>query len=148
MISGIRITTVLALAGMTACDTSDGPADANLLESPGQPRVVFLTLNEAPNAVMEALLDAPIVRDEAGCLRHATEDYTLIWPVGYTLVREPNALVVRDADGVGRIGERFTLGGGVLLFLHDGLTMTAEARALAASECPGQYWLVGTPVRQ
>ena len=143
--SGKRIRLVsyaVALATGLACDAPAGPA--SLLQISGSV-VVFLTQTEIPSAMMDALLEQPVARDHAGCLRAPPDNHTIIWPKGFTLDPAGGTLIVRDSSGrsIGRIGEPFKLGGGEVASLHDGIALSDADRELAHTRCPGRYWIVG-----
>lgn len=63
--------------------------------------------SEAPDAVMDALFEGRVTRDDDGCLRLDTPDaHTVVWPFGFSLAARDGKLVVQDAGGavVGRVG--------------------------------------------
>lgn len=108
--------------------------------------VVFLVQEVAPNAIMDALYVGEVSVDDAGCLRLAAPDYhTVVWPLGFTLEESGDALRVLDGAGAeaGRIGGTFRLGGGEVVVLHEGVGLSAAARANATALCPGRFWIVG-----
>ena len=138
-----------ALAVLAACSSADvqGPSE-------GPPRIVdavddvlFLTQSAAPSAAMDALFEGRVDRDAAGCLRLDLDDrHTVIWPAGFTVAETAGGeLRILDGDGreVGRVGERFRLGGGEVTTLHEGIPMTEADRRAALERCPGRYWIVG-----
>lgn len=137
----------LALAALAACSSTDlqGPGDTPSLVD-GED-VLFLTQSASPQAVMDALFEGRVARDDAGCLRlDLPGEHTVIWPNGFTLAEAADgSLRVLDADGreVGRVGGRFRLGGGEVATLHEGIPMTEEDRREARERCPGRYWIVG-----
>jgi len=107
---------------------------------------VVLTQSVVPEVTMGALFQGDVTLDEAGCMRLAGSDaHTVIWPVGYGVRSEGSDRVVHDDQGapVGVIGGSFSLGGGEVPQLSDALGFSDEDRALAASECPGRFWIAG-----
>lgn len=135
-----------ALLLLGGCSSSGDGGPAAPLLSVLLDETVFLAQSEAPDAVMEALFEGRVKRDDDGCLRLDTPDaHTVVWPFGFSLVTVGGELVVRDAEGdaVGAIGGRFRLGGGEVASLHDGIALAPEDRDRAESLCPGRYWIVG-----
>jgi hypothetical protein len=107
---------------------------------------VFLVQKVTPLIVMDALFEGRVRADAQGCIRlESVDDATVVWPAGFRLVRDGTDLEIRDADDrpVGRLGDRFRLGGGEVAELHDGLGLDPAVRQLAANGCPGRFWIVG-----
>lgn len=108
---------------------------------------VFLTQATPPGAVMEALYEGRVYRDEQGCLRLETMSgmgHTAVWPYGFTLETRGGASHVVDPRrrSIGRVGGSFRFGGGEVPSA-EWADLTTEQRALAQSRCPGRYWVVG-----
>jgi hypothetical protein len=130
-----------ACAGEPAADSGTDPA-----LSAGGADLVFLALDRDPVAVMEALYTGTVTLDAAGCLRLDGPDAaTVVWPHGFSADATAAAIAIRDAGGrvVGRVGEDFALGGGIVPSLHEGIPMRSSDRALGEDACPGDYWIVG-----
>lgn len=107
---------------------------------------MVLTQNVVPQVTMDALFEGDVTLDGAGCIRLASGDApTVIWPVGYGVRSEGSDRVVHDDQGarVGVIGGSFSLDGGEVPQLSDALGFSDDDRALAASQCPGGFWIVG-----
>lgn len=145
-----RALALLALPLTGAC--SSDAASPTLPDPPAglqvtvQEDVVVLTQNVVPEVTMEALFDGDVILDEAGCMRLATDGaHTVIWPVDYGVRSEGSDRIVHDDQGnpVGVIGGSFTVSGGEVSGLSDALGFTDADRALAASQCPGGFWIVG-----
>lgn len=137
---------VLALLLLGGCSPSGDGGPSAPLPSVLLDETLFLAQSEAPDAVMDALFEGRVTRDDDGCLRLDTPDaHTVVWPLGFSLTADDGELVVRDAggDAVGRVGGPFRLGGGEVASLHDGIAMTPEDRQDARASCPGRYWIVG-----
>lgn len=137
---------LVALLLLGGCSSSGDGGPSAPLPSVLLDETVFLAQSEAPDAVMEALFEGRVARDDDGCLRLDTPDaHTVVWPFGFSLTADDGELVVRDAggDAVGAIGSRFRLGGGEVAALHDGIALAPEDRDRAESLCPGRYWIVG-----
>lgn len=143
-----RPATVLVVLACASCDGS--PTS----ETQPRPRlhlqdaahVVFMTQNVVPAATMDALFQGRVVADRAGCLRLDSPDPpTVVWPHGYRVRVGPDGVRILDRDGhtVGSVGKRFSLGGGEVPALADGMGFTEADRELAESRCPGRYWIVG-----
>ena len=130
-----------AVGALAACDPAkEGPA--GLQQRSDSDRVLFITQNEVPNAVMEALFVGRVTVDHEGCVRLASADpATVIWPHQFTL----DGTTVRDHYGaaIGHIGGEFRLGGGEIGSLHSGIKLSSADRALALDRCPGRFWIVG-----
>jgi hypothetical protein len=128
---------------LAACSAGDiGPALAGN-DNPGG--AVFLAQNQPAETVMEALFQGTVVQDEQGCLRlGGGHPATVIWPYGFKLEARVGGVYVEDASGrtVGRVGGSFSFGGGNIN-THEHASLTARDHALAASRCPGTFWLVG-----
>ena len=109
--------------------------------------VLFLSRTEPENLVMDALFEGTVTLDEAGCIRlETTADYgvTAVWPHGYTLEQESGSFRVLDEAGqaVGTLGDEFSLGGGEVDQLHEGIGFTPEDQQLANDRCEGKFWIV------
>lgn len=116
----------------------------HLLEITIQDDLIFLTQNHRPSAAMEALFTGPVVADDAGCLRLASEEgATVVWPKGYTLDTSGDAPRVLDEEGAsaGALGEEFVFTGGKVPALIASMGFTDKDRERAEA-CPGRYWLV------
>lgn len=90
----------------------------------------------------DALFEGPVIADDTGCLRWDDEEGpTVVWPFGFTGEATTEGISILDADGteVGRVGESFSLGGGIAPEL---LRASQEDRDLAAELCPGDYLIV------
>jgi hypothetical protein len=109
--------------------------------------VVFLTETAPATFHMEALYKGNVVADAAGCLRLAGtgDQHTVVWPFGFELRPHNSGANVVDAQGrvIGEIGGAFTVGGGEVPALHDGIALSEEQKAVAREKCPGRYWIVG-----
>jgi hypothetical protein len=140
----IRAAACAAALALAACSATEGEAPA-LTGNENPDATVFLTQNQPPQAVMEALFEGVVVRDAQGCLRLGSDaGATVIWPYRFALQSRSDGLYVKDAGGrtVGRIGGSFRFGGGNIgAYSHAGLSAGDQARA--ASRCPGTFWLVG-----
>lgn len=138
----LACTVVLALAACAATEDT-GPG---LTASENPDATVFLAQNVAPDAVMEALYEGRINRDEQGCLRVEAEGgAVVIWPYRFGLEARDDGTYVRDAQGrrIGRIGGHFRTGGGFVPSLSH-VPLSDADRALAESRCPAAYyWIVG-----
>lgn len=146
-LSAVPVAVAVLAAFLLASCSPGGDADPTTLSRSGdRDDAVFLTLDATPDAWMDALYEGPVRWDAAGCLRLESSDrHTVVWPVGFDLVRRGGQLRVVDAEGreVGQIGGTFRLTGGEVPSLHDGVPMSAETRAEAERRCPGRYWIVG-----
>lgn len=121
-----------------------GCAPEHLLDITIQDDLIFLTQNRRPSAAMEALFTGPVVADDAGCLRLASEEGpTVVWPEGYTLDTSGDVPRVLDEDGApaGAFNEELVLAGGEVPTLRTSMGFTDEDRERAEA-CPGRYWLV------
>lgn len=103
---------------------------------------------DGEQVTMQALLSGQL-RLVDDCLRvYAGEDDETgllpIWPAGYALEAEGDALLILDETGVivARVGEQVELGGGPL---SD--EAAAEVVDQLPEQCPGPYWLVGEILR-
>lgn len=137
---------LIAAFAIAACAPSGDEGPVSFVRTGNGQETVFLTQNVVPVAVMDALFEGRVVRDEAGCLRLDSPDpATVVWPKGFTLEVAGETLRVRDAAGgvLGRIGEAFRLGGGEVPSLHPGIGMSEADRARAENTCPGRFWIVG-----
>lgn len=109
--------------------------------------VLFLTETVPAALHMQALYKGNVIADAAGCLRLAGtgEQHTVVWPFGFELRRRKGVATVVDPNGrvIGEIGGAFTLGGGEIPTLHDGIPLSDAQRAQARERCPGRYWIVG-----
>lgn len=144
--AGERIRRAAVLGAVVAGAGCAASEDPTALLRTGGTETVFLVQSEVPDAVMDALFQGIVVRDDAGCLRLDTEARpTAVWPAGFSLVAASGGLTVRDAQGaeVGRIGGAFRLGGGNVPDLHDGLPISDATREIGRTRCPGTYWIVG-----
>jgi hypothetical protein len=142
---------LVAAFAIAGCAPSADEGPVSFVRTGNGQETVFLTQNVVPVAVMTALFDGRVVRDEAGCLRFDSPDpATVVWPKGFTLEVAGEILRVRDAAGavLGRIGEGFRLGGGEVPSLHPGVGMSNADRARAESTCPGRFWIVGDVLRR
>lgn len=145
---------LLALVAITAgaCSWITDPGSraslqSDALEARLDDGIVFLGMRVAHEASMSALFQGPVVTDDAGCLRLDSQDrHTVVWPFGYDFEVVGGAVRILDDEGalVGEVGESFSLGGGEVTSLHDGLGFTDADRELAETHCPGRYWIVGT----
>lgn len=146
---------VVALGlGAAACSTGPAAVDdgdphverAVALEVRHEGGIFLLTQVLDPADAMEALYRGQVVVDDGGCIRLSGtgEPITAVWPKGFTARPTIEGPEIMDADGqrVGRVGEHFTFGGGVVPFLHEGLGFTEADQALAVSRCPGTFWIV------
>jgi hypothetical protein len=134
---------ILTGALMGCSRDAAGPADYSVLDD--GTATYFLTLPVVPNAVMEALYQGRVLKDERGCLRlQQPDDATVVWPFGFTLEVRKGQEWVLDATGkdVGKISGTFRFGGGEVPFLHEGLGFTAAANAQIQAKCPGRFWIV------
>lgn len=136
-----------ALLALAAGCSPTGGADPRLNEADDPAGTLFLTQASPAGAVMEALFEGRVIRDEQGCLRLETgggERHTVVWPHGFTLRSRAGALYVHDAEGreIGRVGGPFRFGGGEVPSA-EWLDLSAEQRAQAQTRCPGRYWVVG-----
>lgn len=141
---GAALLGLVALAPACTTGTGDGP---NLDAAEDPSRTVFLTQATPPGAVMEALFEGRVYRDEQGCLRlemQGNERHTAVWPYGFALESRDGELYVKDAQGrsIGQVGGQFRFGGGEVPGAES-LDVSEEKRALARSRCPGRYWVVG-----
>ena len=138
-VRGFRLPATLAAAlALSACASG-------LVEVADEDGTVFLVQNVVPNAVMDALFQGRVVRDQAGCLRLESPDpATVVWPKGFTLALQGGTLSVRDGSGreLGEIGGSFRLGGGEVV-MHEGVPLSATDRERASRLCPGRFWIVG-----
>lgn len=145
----------LAAVALAACSGADRagarlPATDSAGAEGGVPAAdsaatVFLVQTAPPEAMMEALYEGRVVRDERGCLRtEGDSPATVVWPFGFTLEESGADLRVKDASGrvLGRIGERFRFGGGQVPSNGYGF-LPEPARTTAATRCPGDVWIVG-----
>ncbi len=117
-------------------------------QEPGE--VIFLVQNATPDAVMGALFQGRVIKDDHGCLRlESADQHTVIWPNGFTLEGVGAELRVLDGtrNEVGRIGGSFRLGGGEVPVLHGGVPVSPDDRQRAIESCPGRYWIVGSVPR-
>lgn len=144
------VLTVLALtAGGCSSLTDLDPLSigADTIEARIGAGIVFISMKISPDASMSALFEGPVLADEDGCLRLDSPDaHTVVWPKGYDFDVAGGTIRILDAEGavVGRVGEDFSLGGGEVTSLHEGLGFTDADRELAETHCPGRYWIVGT----
>lgn len=133
-----KIVVSLGALLLLGCATENSPPDD------GSP--LFLALKDRPAMFMDALFDGTVTVDGEGCIRLGLEPdrHTVIWPFRATLTQQGTELVVRDEGGVelGRIGERFRLGGGEIAALQAGLVQSGGHEAAALARCPGRYWIV------
>jgi hypothetical protein len=145
--AGARLACTVCIA-LAACSPSKGTGPA-LTGNENPDATVFLAQDVPPTAVMEALYQGRVNRDEQGCLRVESEGgATVIWPYGFTLESRGGGLFVNDANGrtVGRVGGEFRMGGG---FVHSArhVHLSARDRTLAETRCAGtSYWVVGEMV--
>ena len=140
--SDFRFSLILLLL-VVSCTQRAGDGPAGLLI---EDDVVFVTQSVVPDAVMQALFEGRVVRDEAGCLRlDSVDDATVVWPKDHRLDRRNGGFAVLDPAGrvIGLIGGAFRLGGGEVPTLHDGILVSAADRERAQSRCPGRFWIVG-----
>lgn len=142
---------LVAALAIVGCAPSADEGPVSFVRTGNGQETVFLTQNVVPVAVMDALFEGRVVRDEAGCLRLDSADpATVVWPKGFTLEVAGESLRVREAAGgvLGRIGEAFRLGGGEVPSLHPGIGMSNADRARAENTCPGRFWIVGDVFRR
>ncbi len=140
---------VLIVAAIASCSPT-GDADPLALRNQEPSEVVFLFQNATPDAVMQALFQGRVITDDRGCLRlESTDRHTVVWPKGFTLEGVGAELRVLDGTGteVGQIGGSFSLGGGEVPFLHEGVPVSPADRQRAHESCPGRYWIVGDVLR-
>jgi hypothetical protein len=142
--AGARLACI-ALVALAACSPDDGTGP-DLTGNENPDATVFVAQNEPPQAVMDALYQGTVNRDEQGCLRVNGEGgATVIWPYGFRLVAHAGGLYVKHPAGriIGRIGGDFRMGGGFVpsaSYAH----LSAADRALLESRCPSTYyWVVG-----
>ncbi|HEY0152498.1 MAG TPA: hypothetical protein VGB92_10900 [Longimicrobium sp.] len=137
----------LALAGIAvlvaaACSAED-PITPRITRADDPSSTVFLAQAQPAGYTMDALYAGAVKRDEEGCLRLNT-GHTVVWPNGFSLVASDGGLDVEAPGGraVGRVGGGFRFGGGEVPSAdYTGLT-PADAE-VAATRCPGLYWVVG-----
>lgn len=147
--------TVVALAALAAaaCSSPSSSLDGDLLlEEADQVAALdgegihLLVQVKDLEAYPSALYRGRLEMDAGGCVRLAesTGQTTVLWPKGFSGRAVSGGIEIRDERGavVGRTGQRFRMAGGGLPFLHEGIGFTAADQALAASRCPGAFWLV------
>ncbi|MBW3554841.1 MAG: hypothetical protein KY466_15115 [Gemmatimonadetes bacterium] len=109
--------------------------------------VVLLTMKFVPEVSMQALYEGRVTADDGGCLRLDTNDrHTVVWPKGYGVESANGGFQIVDDAGavIGPVGGEFSIPGGEVSSLHDGLGFTEADRALAEAHCPGKFWIMGT----
>ncbi|MFZ6030992.1 MAG: hypothetical protein ACOYYS_25065 [Chloroflexota bacterium] len=130
---------VLVILLLTACQgtsTQTEPVDTS--------EPVFPVQREAQADTMGALLVGELVLVD-NCLRAQSDDgadYLPIWPQGFSLRGEGQALQIVGADNqaIASIGDTLQIGGGEIpAETADSLTV-----APVTDRCSGPYWLVGT----
>lgn len=138
---------LLALLPLAAaCGTDPGP-DPNLTGNENPDGVVFLAQNQPATVHMQALYEGLVTRDAEGCLRlrghEGRAGATVIWPYGTKLQGRGAELLVISPSGreIGRIGGKFTMGGGNSS--DRAASLTEADRALARQRCPGEFWIAG-----
>lgn len=147
LVAALGLGAAACSSGPSALDDGDPQVErAVALEVRHEAGIVLLTQVLDPTEAMEALYQDRVVIDDAGCIRlsEAGEPITAVWPKGFTARPTIEGPEIMDADGelVGRVGEHFTFGGGVVPFLHEGFGFTESDQALAVSRCPGAFWIV------
>ena len=133
---------LIAVSGLAACTSPNGPADPALRANGGQPLPLLFARAEEPNGYMEALFTGRVLADAAGCLRLDGTGATVIWPRGYHLRPTPTGAEIVNGRGemAGAVGGSFRLGGGEVTSLEHVALAPADAERAAAS-CPGRYWI-------
>lgn len=148
MDSIMRLASICALAALSMGCSAESVGDATPspnLQIREYGGIAFITQNVVQTVHMDALFRGTVVSDQQGCLRlDDAGAATVVWPQGFTAAIEDGALVVRDRDGaeVGRVGGAFSLGGGEVPALSDGMGFTVQDRLVAEARCPGLYWIV------
>jgi hypothetical protein len=136
-----------ALLLLLVAGCSDGvttPADYSLIFLEGDTYFVRQPVN--PGAVMEALFQGKVIKDEGGCLRlQAPDDATVVWPYRSALDVRGDGQWIVGADGrdLGKIGGDFRFGGGEVPYLHEGLGFHEPSITEIMDRCPGRFWIVG-----
>lgn len=143
----LALVTIALGACSSLTDVDPLAIEADTIEARIGSGVVFISMKVSATDAMSALFEGAVLADEEGCLRLDSVDrHTVVWPHGYGFDAGGGTVRILDADGglVGRVGEDFSLGGGEVTSLHDGLGFTQADRDLAEEHCPGRYWIVGT----
>lgn len=139
------------MAAFTAAACSSDPVEAPLddllhvQEVGDEPEGLIMTRGAPTDIGMTGLFEGAMIADDAGCLRWQDEEGpTVVWPYGFSGEVTVEDLSILDADGdeVGRVGDEFSLGGGIIPELPEPLGFTQGDRDLAAELCPGDYLLV------
>ncbi|MFZ6030990.1 MAG: hypothetical protein ACOYYS_25055 [Chloroflexota bacterium] len=133
---------VLSLVLLMACQGASSNAAETERAKAGEP--VFPVQREAQADTMGALLVGELALVD-NCLRAQNDegaDYLPIWPHGFSVRGEGQALQIVDADNqaIAGVGDTLQIGGGEIpAETADSLTV-----APVTDRCSGPYWLVGT----
>jgi hypothetical protein len=135
VISALSLSVVLATGCSGGSPTVTPP--------PVVPDLVFLTQSEPQAVNMDALYVGRVFVDDEHCTRLAGDGATVIWPAGFTVRLDGEAIRVIDNTGrdVGRLGESFWISGGEVNQLNPELHISYMDRAMAHESCPGKYWI-------
>lgn len=144
--TALPLTAALAVAACSS-DPVEAPLDDLFhVEEVGDEVERLVMSRGAPTDIgMDALFEGPVIADDGGCLRWQDEEGpTVVWPYGFSGEMTVDGLSILDSDGdeVGRVGDEFSLGGGIIPELPEPLGFTQGDRDLAAELCPGDYLLV------
>lgn len=136
----------MATAACSSDPVEPSPDDLLQLQEVGDEVETLVMTRGAPTDIgMDALFEGPVITDDAGCLRWQDEEGpTVVWPFGFTGEVTPDGISILDEDGndVGRVGDEFSLGGGIIPNLPEPLGFSQGDRDLAGELCPGDYLLV------
>lgn len=120
-------------------------AGCSAMEPANDDGTLFLAQAVAPAIHMDALFQGTVTVDQHGCYRLGLggQPATMVWPFGYRLINtiEGAAVVNQDGNEVGRIGDEFAFGGGLVSALPAGLVSPESLRARATAQCPGSFWI-------
>lgn len=107
-------------------------------------KINLLTLSEPPSEFMEALTKGVLILDINGCLKIG--DNTIIWPYGFKLGNNKDAIYNAEGNIVVEIGNHVEFSGGECSdcpkeHIKKLLGITPN------DKCNGNYWIVGEQIK-
>ena len=102
-----------------------------------------LTLKETQSASMEALTQGTLALDSNGCLKVGAN--TIIWPYGFTLGKQKNAIYNTAGNIVAKVGDHIQISGGGCANCSK-----EHIKKLIGNStndiCGSNYWIVGEEI--